>query len=206
MVRIDDSGERTKCWLNYPDEVEDIAKAARTVDWERGIAMRLMGFVGSRASGVPSARPEGINWNSEGEYWELELKGKNTRGGEKKTRDAYLPGRIKDMLDIYADERSIADDEPFVDASTSSIRRWVSEAAEDVHSNDGKEGTRSDRWLSVSSHDLRRSWATHHLVDEDVPVRVMMSIGGWSSYEAIEPYLAKPKPETIGREMSAVQL
>jgi len=201
MVRIDDSGKRTKCWLDYPAEVEDLATAARKDDWEREIAVRLMGFVGPRASGVTSARPNGVSFNSDGDYWEIELRGKNTKGGEKKTRDAYVPRRVKDMLDIYADERDIADDEAYVDASVSTVRRWVTEAAERMH-----EKTGNERWLSVSSHDLRRSWATHHLADRDVAVRVMMEIGGWGSYEAIEPYLTKPTPETIGREMDDGEL
>ena len=201
MVRIDDSGSTVKCWLDYPDEVDTLAKAARKDDWEREIAILLMGFVGSRASGVSSARPGGVSFNSDGDYWALELRGKNTRGGQKTTRDTYVPRRVKDMLDIYADERSIADDDPYVSVSVSTIRRWVTEAAERV-----SEQTGNDRWLSVSSHDLRRSWATFHLVERDVPVRVMMEIGGWSSYEAIEPYLTKPTPATIGREMAEVEV
>lgn len=107
MVRIDDSGTRTKCWLNYPDEVDALAKAARSVDWEREIAVLLMGHVGCRASGVISATPSGVNWNTDGEYWQIEIREKNTREDDKKTRDAYLPRRVKDMLDIYADEREL---------------------------------------------------------------------------------------------------
>lgn len=201
MVRIDDSKKHTKCWLDYPNEIEDLASAARKEDWEREISIRLMGFVGPRASGVPSARPAGVSYNADGDYWQLELQGKNTKGGEKKTRDTYLPRRLKDMLDIYTDERDIDDDEAYVDASVSTIRRWVSEAAERMYGE-----TENERWLSVSSHDLRRSWATHHLVEKGVPVRVMIEIGGWSSYEAIEPYLTKPTPETIGREMAEAGL
>jgi site-specific recombinase XerD len=53
----------------------------------------------------------------------------------------------------------------------------------------------------VSSHDLRRSWATYHLVERQVDVRTMMSIGGWSDYSAIEPYLAEPTEARIGESM-----
>jgi predicted thioesterase len=42
------------------------------------------------------------------------------------------------------------------------------------------------------------------LVEEDVSVRVMIDIGGWSSYESIEPYLAQPTPATIGDELNAL--
>jgi integrase len=54
-----------------------------------------------------------------------------------------------------------------------SVRRWVKEAAHAV-----AEQTDDPRWQSVSSHDLRRSWATYHLVERQVDVRTMMSIGG----------------------------
>lgn len=57
------------------------------------------------------------------------------------------------------------------------------------------------RWRVVSSHDLRRSWATYHLVERQVDVRTMMSIGGWSDYSAIEPYLAEPTEARIGKAM-----
>lgn len=201
MVRIDDSGDRTKCWLTFPDEKEELISIARSVDWERAIAMRLMVEVGCRASGVLSASPGGIEYNSDGEYWQIEIRGKNTKGGEKTTRDAYLPDSVKQTLDIYADERDIGSDEPFVAKSESTVRRWVDEAAEAL-ANESK----NDRWRHVSSHDLRRSWASHYLVDKQVAVRVMMEIGGWSSYDAIEPYLRKPSPEVIGEEMASAGL
>jgi len=86
----------------------------------------------------------------------------------------------------------------WLDVSTPSIRRWVKEAAHTI-----AEQTDDPRWLSVSSHDLRRSWATYHLVERQVDVRTMMSIGGWSDYSAIEPYLAEPTEARIGEAMRA---
>ena len=59
-----------------------------------------------------------------------------------------------------------------------------------------------ERWRSVSSHDLRRSWATYHIVERGVDVRTMMSIGGWSDYSAIEPYLGEATENKIGRSMA----
>ena len=194
-MQIDDSEKETKVWLSYPDDVETLADQAHESDWTRRIAILLMGKVGLRASGVPTAKPEGLRYNEEGDYWELTVKGKNTKGGDKSTRDAYVPEGVKRQLDTYAKERNIAPSEPFVDASVDSIRRWVREARELLTDDD-------QRWSDVSSHDLRRSWANHHLVEEDVSVRVMMNIGGWSSYNAIEPYLSKPTPSKIGEEMN----
>jgi site-specific recombinase XerD len=74
----------------------------------------------------------------------------------------------------------------------------VKEAAAEV----AEDAEQSERWLEVSSHDLRRSWATYHLVERQVDVRTMMSIGGWSDYSAIEPYLAEPTEGRIGEAMS----
>lgn len=198
MVRIDDSGKRTKCWLDF-QEIDELAEVAREIDLQRAAAIWLMGYVGCRASGVPSATPNGVSYVEDGDYWAAEITGKNTEGTGKKTRDAYLPNSIKDKLDIYAD--GLSDDQPYVDVSTSSIRRWVSEAADEMY-----ERTGNERWLEVSSHDLRRSWATHCLVEQDIPVRIMMEVGGWSSYESIEPYLTKPTPEKIGSEMDSAAL
>lgn len=197
MVRIDDSGSETKCWLDFPAEVQTIEKKARERDWEQEIAIQLMVRCGSRASGVLSAEPSTLNWNSEGEYWQIELNGKNTKGGEKTVRDAYVPDRVKENLDRYQSEREIQDTEQYVQKSEDTIRRWVRELTNEI-----AEETGNDRWKHVSSHDLRRSWATYHLVERSANVRVMMEIGGWSSYQAIEPYLGKPTPTKIGNEMA----
>lgn len=199
MVRIDDQDDETKCWLDYPTEVQTLEESARDRDWTQEIAIQLMARVGCRASGVLTARPENLRWNSDGEYWELTVKGKNTKGGEKTIRDAYVPEKVKENLDRYASERNISDDEPYVDASVSSVRRWVRELTDMI-----AEDTGNERWYEVSSHDLRRSWATYYLVEKNVAVRVMMEIGGWNSYEAIEPYLTKPTYEKIGEEIQKV--
>jgi len=195
MVRIDDSGDETKCWLDYPAEIEQLADQARDGGWERRIAILLMGRVGLRASGVPTAKPQGLTHNDEGDYWELAVLGKNTKGGNKATRDTYIPDGVQRELTNYAKERDISPSESYVDASVDSIRRWVREARAELTD-------QSERWQHVSSHDLRRSWATHHLVEEDVSVRVMMEIGGWSDYQSIEPYLTKPTPSKIGEELN----
>lgn len=195
MVRIDDSADETKCWLDYPDEVELLADKAREGGWERRIAILLMGKVGLRASGVPTAKPQGLDHNDDGDYWQLAVRGKNTKGGSKSTRDAYVPDSVQRELTNYAKERDIAPSEPYVGASVDSIRRWVREARQELTAE-------SDRWKDVSSHDLRRSWATHHLVEEDVSVRVMMEVGGWSDYQSIEPYLTKPTSSKIGAELN----
>jgi len=191
---IDDSGSQVKVWLRYPEDVDDLASEAREGGWQRRIAVLLIGKVGLRASGVPSAKPAGLSYNDDGDYWEIQVRGKNTKGGDKSTRQAFVPDEVKRELDNYQNERDIRPSEPFVDVSVDTIRRWVREHSDDLSDTDS-------RWEHVSSHDLRRAFANHYLVEEEVSVRVMMAIGGWSSMDAIEPYLTQPSSEKIGAEL-----
>jgi integrase len=107
-----------------------------------------------------------------------------------------MPEAIDDDVHKYSRERDLDRTGPWVQASTPSVRRWIKEASQQL-------GERRDdeRWRDVSSHDLRRSWATYHLVERQVDVRTMMAVGGWSDYSAIEPYLKEPTENRIGQAM-----
>lgn len=195
MVRIDDSENVTKCWLS-PDELDQLERTAGEDGWEREIAIQLMGRCGLRASEVIYPSDETLRYSEEGELWLFEVRGKNTKGGAKKTRDAWMPENVADDIHKFSRERELGPSDPWADASVPSVRRWVKEAAHAIAMD-----ADDPRWQSVSSHDLRRSWATYHLVERQVDVRTMMSIGGWSDYSAIEPYLAEPTEARIGEAM-----
>ena len=155
-----------------------------------------MGRCGLRASEVIYPSDEILRYSEEGELWLFEVRGKNTKGGAKKTRDAWMPENVADDIHKFSRERELGPSDPWADASVPSVRRWVKEAAHAIAMD-----ADDPRWQSVSSHDLRRSWATYHLVERQVDVRTMMSIGGWSDYSAIEPYLAEPTEARIGEAM-----
>mgnify|MGYP000041245257 FL=1 len=195
MVRLDDSDDVTKCWLS-PDELDRLERTAGRDGWTREVAVQLMGRCGLRASEVSYPGDEHLRWSDDGDVWLFEVRGKNTKGGEPKLRDAWMPEDVADDVHKYSRERGLGASEAWVDASTPSVRRWVKEAAQTV-----AEEADDERWSEVSSHDLRRSWATYHLVERQVDVRTMMSIGGWSDYSAIEPYLAEPTEKRIGEAM-----
>lgn len=193
MVRVDDSGSVTKCWLDR-DEVSQLEDAAARTDWKREIAVQLMSRCGLRADEVTYPGDVELRWSETGEVWLFEVRGKNTRGGTLKLRDAWMPEAVEANVRRFSRERGRETSASWVQASTSSIRRWVKEAAVTV----AQEAVQPERWRQVSSHDLRRSWATYHLVERQVDVRTMMAIGGWSDYSAIEPYLAEPTEGRIG--------
>lgn len=198
MVRVDDSGGEVRCWLRQ-DELDELESVALEADWQREIAMQLMGRCGFRASEVPYPGDAQLRWSEPGDCWLVETRGKNTKGGEKALRDAWMPDDVASSIHRYSRERGLDDEEPWVDISVGSVRRWVKEATEQL-----SEQTGDERWLQVSSHDLRRSWATYHLVERGVDVRTMMAIGGWSNYSAIEPYLNEPTEQRIGSVMAKV--
>jgi integrase len=195
MVRIDDSSDIPKCWLS-PDELTRLEHVAGRADWTREIAMQLMGRCGLRASEVSYPGDHHLRWSDQGSCWLFEVRGKNTRGSEPKVRDAWMPEPVAKDVHKYTRERGLVGSDTWVTASTSTIRRWVREARKQL-----VDETDDWRWGEVSSHDLRRSWATYHLVERQVDVRTMMAIGGWSEYTAIEPYLAAPTEARIGEAM-----
>jgi integrase len=59
------------------------------------------------------------------------------------------------------------------------------------------QATGDDDFEKVSTHDLRRRFAQRLLVDEQVNPRVVMAVGGWDSFAAIEPYLNAPNEDVI---------
>lgn len=44
------------------------------------------------------------------------------------------------------------------------------------------------------------------LVEEGISPRIVMDLGGWSSYSAIEPYLAAPSESNILDQLGAIEL
>ncbi len=54
-----------------------------------------------------------------------------------------------------------------------------------------------DDWRKASSHDLRRYYAQDLLVRERMNPRIVMQVGGWNSFSAIDPYLNTPTSEVV---------
>jgi integrase len=138
-----------------------------------------------------------------GSYWLRVPAGKDTQSGTGEPRDAFLPDAVeREMLELQYSEQ-LDDDDAYFPVTSGRVRQMVWEAAEDVasHVEDGADlpGSASD-WQKVSSHDLRRFFAHSCLVRRAMNPRVVMEVGGWSSFSAIEPYLNKPTKQNIAEE------
>lgn len=191
-----------KCWMNKSEVVGGL-QTAMARSQKHAIVWELGSSVGLRAEEMTRVRPEDVKRTPDGDYL-LRVVGKDTSGrhGAGKERDAYLPNDVERTLYEYQVENGLEDDEPYLGVTPTRIRQMVTEVAEDAAERAGEgmvEGEPRD-WRKVSSHDLRRYWAQHNLVTKGRDVRVMMAVGGWSSYEAIEPYLKAPTTENIVSE------
>lgn len=188
-------------WMNR-SEFEQLAREAKSQ--RREIALRLMGDCGLRVGEVPDVCPEHIERTKDGSHHMLEVVSAKDTSGEYsggKYREAWLPVALERSIHRYRRDEGIDAGEPLFDVSIRTLQNWVDDAAARA-----AEETGDDNFRRVSSHDLRRCWGHHLLVREAVNPRVVMGIGGWSSYEAIEPYLQSPTEEVVVDEMTDVQL
>lgn len=58
----------------------------------------------------------------------------------------------------------------------------------------------------VFSHDLRRRFAQRLLVDEEMNPRDVRQVGGWESFQTIEPYLNVPTPNVVDNSFAAADI
>jgi integrase len=192
-----DSAE-VKVWLT-DDDVDDLRRAAASQ--RDDVLVQLGAYVGLRAFEVPQVQPQHVDTTDSGTYRLRVPRGKDTTGGGGKPRDAYLPAPVERDLQRYQNSKNIAPREAFVDLTERGVRAAVKRTAEAA-----AELTGDDDFHHVSSHDLRRRYAQRLLVDENMNPRVVMQVGGWSSFQAIEPYLNSPTEAVVDDEFADVEV
>jgi integrase len=179
-----------KVWMT-DTELEELRRAAAS--HRDDLVIQLGGYVGLRAFEVPQICPKHVKRTEDGDHYRLRVpEGKDTTGNGGKPRDAYLPADVEGDIHRYTNAEDIDRHEPLVDLSERGVRDVVKRTAERA-----AEETGDDDFQYVSSHDLRRRFAQRLLVDEQVNPRVVMQVGGWDSFQAIEPYLNAPTPDVV---------
>lgn len=191
-MRLEATGkeDQYKVWMT-DDELDDLERvAASQRDY---VIIRLGGRVGLRAFEIPQEKPKHVKRTDDGEHYRLRVpEGKDTENGVGKPRDAYLPSDVEGDLHRLQTASEIGRDDPFVQLTERGVRDVVKRTAARA-----AEETGEDDFRYVSSHDLRRRFAQRLLVDRQVNPRVVMQVGGWSSFAAIEPYLNAPTPGVV---------
>ena len=181
-------------------ELEELRRAAAT--HRDDLVIQLGGYVGLRAFEIPQVCPKHVKRTDDGDHYRLRIpEGKDTTGNGGKPRDAYLPADVEGDIHRYKNAEDIGRSDPLVDLSERGIRDVVKRTAEQAAEQTGDEDFRH-----VSSHDLRRRFAQRLLVDEQVNPRVVMQIGGWESFQAIEPYLNAPTPQVVNEAFEEANL
>lgn len=188
----------TKVWLT-DSEIEELRRAAAS--YRDDVTIQLGAFVGLRAFEIPQVSPAGISETENGWYRLRVPEGKDTTGSGGKPRDAYLPTDVERDLQQFQNVENIAPKEPFVDLTERGVRSVVKRTAEAAAENTGDQ----DFW-KVSSHDLRRRYAQRLLVDQEMNPRVVMQVGGWDSFAAIEPYLNAPTEDVVDAAFAEADL
>ena len=192
------SGGEAKVWLT-DEEIEELRRS--TSNLRDDLIIQLGAYVGLRAFEIPQVQPAGIKTTANDEYRLHVPAGKDTTGNGGKPRDAYLPDSVERDLQRYQNAQNIAPQDPVIDLSTDGVRRVVIRTAKRTAERTGEE-----RFQHVSSHDLRRRFAQRLLVDQEMNPRVVMAVGGWDSFAAIEPYLTEPTEDVIDRAFQTAEL
>jgi integrase len=188
-----------RVWLTDA-ELEELRRNAGST--RNDLIFQLGGYVGLRAFEIPQVCPKHVKRTEGGEHYRLRVpSGKDTSGGGGKPRNAYLPESVERDLHRFQQEHDLAPSESFVDLSESGVRDVVKRVAERT-----ADATGDGDFRHVSSHDLRRRYAQRLLVDERMNPRVVMAVGGWSSFAAIEPYLNAPSESVVNEAFEGADL
>lgn len=175
-----------KVWLNNNDFKQLVTYSPTT---KHELIIRLCGKCGLRSHEVPQIKPNNYYESTEkkGEYLLKVPKGKDTTGSGGKFRTTYLPKSLWSDLGKYRNENNISNKDPFFPYSPRHIRRLIKQVAKNTAKKTGNEN-----FNEVSSHALRRFFAHYNLVEKGKNPKVIQKLGGWSDYQAIEPYLNEP--------------
>lgn len=200
-MRLEATAKRDEynVWLT-DDELDQMCRAATTA--RDDLICKLGGYVGLRSFEIPQITPTHVRRTDDGEHYRLRVpNGKDTTGNGGKPRDAYLPAHVERDLHRYQTREDLDDTDPLVDLSDRRVRAIVKECAHRA-----ADATGDTDFRYVSSHDLRRRFAQRLLVDHSMNPRVVMAVGGWESFQAIEPYLNAPSPEVVNDAFEQVGL
>lgn len=199
MRKEREKGDSFKIWMS-DEEIDELRRSAGSR--RDDLIIQLGAYVGLRAFEIPQVTPEHVRRVDDGEHYRLRVpEGKDTKTGEGEPRNAYLPAAVERDLYQYARDQQLEDTDRYVDLTPGGVRSAVRRTADAAASRTGDEDYRN-----VSSHDLRRRFAQRLLVDQGMNPRVVMAVGGWSSFSAIEPYLNAPTEEVVNQAFNQVDI
>lgn len=158
-----------KVWLSE-DELDQLVNTVG--DMEQRIAIELGGRCGLRSKEILDVASQHVVETDAGHMLRV-WKGKGD-----KYRETPISESLATKVEAVAYRNGCDPDEPVLSVSTTrSLRRWVKHAAADVADEIG-----DDAWHYLSTHDLRRTWATS-LSDHEVDPLIALEWGGWEDLD-----------------------
>lgn len=196
-------GPTYSCWITRSEYRNELLPAAP--GYRETLAIRLGAESSLRAEEIANVEPqhivEGAADLDERQGWFLQVPERKDTTGETggKYGKAILPDDLKNEIDRFVNDRNIAPRDKLFGVGKRQIQRYVS-----ITANGAAEETGKEDWGKVSTHDLRRFFAQTCLTRENLNPRVVMYIGGWSSMQALRPYLNAPEEGQILSEFAGV--
>jgi len=191
-LREHDERSDMKVWLSATETERFLAEAE---DTEQRIAFALGARCGLRSGEWLDVTPRDVVDTDAGtmlRVWE---------GKGDKFRETPVPPTLAASIDTRAEMRDGGDDDPILSiTSTRTLRRWVSAAGDRLAEETGDAG-----WRELSTHDLRRTWATA-LADAEVDPLLALDWGGWEDLETfLEHYKGAYSPAAKRRARGKVE-
>ena len=186
----DEAGK--KVWLSQT-EVDQLVDTAD--DTEKRVAFELGARCGLRSAEILEVAPQDVARTEAGSMLRI------WSGKGDKYRETPMPANLATTIETIGDVRDELDDEPVLSIdSTRSLRRWVQEAREQLADETDDEG-----WHFLSSHDLRRTWATA-LANDEVDPLLVLDWGGWEDLETfLDHYKGSYSPAAQQRARNKVE-
>ncbi|XGI83427.1 tyrosine-type recombinase/integrase [Halorutilales archaeon Cl-col2-1] len=194
-------------WMTE-DEIQDLELQADKL--RDRLIIQLGAYSGMRIGEIVNLQVSDLNQDTvdgelryfakvEGKKTDQEAEGKT----ETKTRDAWITQDTWKDLQTHINQENLTNDDYIMNSRyggkihKDSARKIVKRIAEKAY-----EQTEKEKFLDVSSHDLRRFFA-HHLAEEKgVNIRVVMDLGGWEDLQTfVRHYLDKPSKMTKAQEL-----
>jgi len=168
-------------------EYDRLTAAAET--YRETLLVRLAGESGLRAAEMVRVRPGDLRRVRSGPDRHLLAVRGDADGID---RETVVPPELEREVRRYVRGNGVGDDEPLIDVSPRRVQMLVSEVADRAADRTGDE-----RYADLSIRSLRKYFARRLLVDADANPRVAKAVGGWGSFESLEPYLDPPDEDAV---------
>ena len=150
---------------------------------------------GLRSVEITRVAPEDLSDTAAGDMLRVE----SAKTDNDEVRQTPVPAQLATRIRTISQHRDEPEEEPLIDASTRTLRRWITRTTDAIAAKTG-----DDMWSEVTMHDLRRTWASS-LNSADVDAMVVCDWGGWDDIDTfLDHYRATAQPEAQLRQREKV--